>query len=653
MSNKMKKTKRKVLLLLKVIGALVLMSLVLLFVFRNTILNKVIQRVDAQIERDYQSNFSVQKAEFQGLNNVAFRNISLIPIKADTLIYIKELKTSVSFWKLLAGDIQLGKLEVNNGFIQLVKNKNGSNYAAFLRSKKEKKDNDEVNYARLLNRISTRILDLVPTDMEVKGFALRINDNGNKVILDFNRLALADKKLNTKIQVTSTDFSQQWTINGFADPRDRKADLTFANAQNDTIKIPYLDKKFNLKTGFKSFHFNLKNLAMNSGELHVEGYSSIKDLFVNNSKIANKNVLIKEARFDYHCTVGKRFMTLDSTSTMQLNSIKCHPYISYSNTKDKIYALKLKIPKMQAQNFIESLPSGLFSHFEGMKAQGHFSYKLNFEYNDHKPKNIIFESTLKAKGLKITKYGEANLNKLNSEFTYRAIDKGVLQRPIVVGLGNWNYTPLSEISPFMQKCVLTSEDPSFYSHRGFINEAFKESIVKNIKTKKFSRGASTISMQLVKNIFLTREKTLSRKLEEILLVYILENNHISSKQRMFEVYFNIIEWGPNIYGIGEASQFYFQKRASDLNLNECLFLATIIPNPKGFMHRLENDHELKPYAKKQQKFLTNVMYRRNLLLASDTIGNFPFSIAGPAKFFLKQQPTPAEIEVNSIQEFEF
>jgi membrane peptidoglycan carboxypeptidase len=79
------------------------------------------------------------------------------------------------------------------------------------------------------------------------------------------------------------------------------------------------------------------------------------------------------------------------------------------------------------------------------------------------------------------------------------------------------------------------------------------------KTKKFSRGASTISMQLIKNVFLTREKTVSRKLEEILLVYILENNRIVSKERMLEVYFNIIEWGPNVYGIGEASRFYFRK----------------------------------------------------------------------------------------------
>jgi membrane peptidoglycan carboxypeptidase len=308
---------------------------------------------------------------------------------------------------------------------------------------------------------------------------------------------------------------------------------------------------------------------------------------------------------------------------------------------------------MKAQEFISSLPTGLFRHFEGMEAQGNFSYWLNFKYNNHQPKNIVFESKLNPEGLKITKYGEADLNKINSPFTYRAIDNGKLQRPILVGPGNWNYTPMSEISHHLRNCVLTSEDPSFFSHRGFINEAFKESIVKNIKTRKFSRGASTISMQLVKNIFLTREKTLSRKLEEILLVYILENNHISSKERMLEVYFNIIEWGPNIYGIGEASQFYFQKRAVDLNINECLFLATIIPNPKGFMYRLENDHQLKPFAKQQQKFMTNVMFRRNLLVANDTIGNFPFSIAGPAKFYLKQRPTKVEIETNSIDEFEF
>ena len=649
----MKKTKQKVIILLKIFSATLLISLVLLFSFRNKILNKVIHQLDKRLEQNYQCNVTVEKAAFYGLTNVAFQNIALVPKQADTLVHINELKTSVSFWKLLVGDIQLGKLEVNKGFIQLVKTKNGSNYDAFLHSKKEKTENAEVNYAKLVNRITSRLLDLVPTDMHVTGFAFKLNDKGNKVIFDFNQLVLNEKKLNTVIQVTSDNFSQQWSISGFADPRDRKADLTFYNAKNDIIKIPYLDKKFNLKAGFKSIHFNLENLAMENGNLHIDGYSSIENLLVNHQKISTKDVVVKNARFDYHWIIGQRFIAIDSSSIMQLNNIKCNPYISYTNEKDKVYALKLKIPKMNAQDFISSLPTGLYRHFEGMQAQGNFSYSLNFEYNNHKPNKVIFDSKLKPEGLKITKYGEANLTKLNGPFVYRAIDKGVLQRPILVGPGNGNYTPLSQISQHLRSCVLTSEDPSFFTHRGFINEAFKESITKNIKTKKFTRGASTISMQLIKNVFLTREKTLSRKLEEVLLVYILENNHISSKERMLEVYFNIIEWGPNIYGIGEASQFYFQKRAVDLNINECLFLATIIPSPKRFMFRLENDHQLKPFAIQQQRFMTKVMFRRNLLVTNDTIGNFPFSIAGPAKYFLKQKPTAVEIETNSIQDFEF
>ena len=649
----MKRKKQKGALILKIGVVVIALGLIVLFSFRNTLLTKVIERVDAKFVKDYQCNVTIQQAEFHGLTNVEFRHITIVPKQADTLVRIDQLKTSISFWKLLVGDIQLGKLEINEGFIHLVKIGKHSNYEAFLKSKKDTTNTDGVNYARLLNRISSTLLNLVPTDMQIKGFAFKINDNGNKVVFDFNELALADKKLKTIIQVTSNNFSQQWSVSGFADPRDRKADLTFANSKGDTIKIPYIDKKFNLKTGFKSIHFNLENLAMSGGELHIDGYSSIDDLFINNPKIANKDVFIKHARFDYRWIVGKRFIALDSTSTLRLNAIKCKPYISYTNDKAKIYALKLKIPKMKAMDFISSLPTGLFHHFEGMKAKGNFSYTLNFQYNDRKPNNVVFESKLQPDGLKITKYGEADLNKINGPFVYRAVDKGVPQRAIVVGTGNWNYTPLSQMSPYLIKCVLTSEDPSFMTHRGFINEAFKESITKNIRTRKFARGASTISMQLVKNVFLTREKTLSRKLEEILLVYILENNQISSKQRMLEVYFNIIEWGPNVYGIAEASQFYFQKMPIDLNINQCLFLAQIIPNPKGFMAKFDANNKLKPGPRQTEKFLTNLMFKRNLITSSDTIGNFPLYISGSARNYLKLKPTTTESESNSIEEFAF
>ena len=91
------------------------MGLVLVFTFRNTILDKVIHRIDGKLDSEYQCNFTVQKAEFHGLTNLEFQQISLVPKHADTLVSINELKTSVSFWKLLVGDIQLGKLEINKG----------------------------------------------------------------------------------------------------------------------------------------------------------------------------------------------------------------------------------------------------------------------------------------------------------------------------------------------------------------------------------------------------------------------------------------------------------------------------------------------------------------------------------------------------------
>src|SRR5690606_22853923 len=269
------------------------------------------------------------------------------------------------------------------------------------------------------------------------------------------------------------------------------------------------------------------------------------------------------------------------------------------------------------------------------------------------PKQLIFESNLDRQGLKIVKYGEANLGKLNSEFVYRAIENGKAQRPVVVGPSNHNFTPLGAISPYLRKAVLTTEDPSFFSHKGFIAEAFRQSIIQNLKTKRFSRGASTISMQLVKNVFLTREKTLSRKLEEILLVYILENNRIASKERMLEVYFNIIEWGPNVYGVGEAAQYYFQKPPLALSLDESVYLASIIPRPKKFMWRFNDRGELRDFAVTHDNYIKKLMVNRGVIQANDTIGQTgQIDVNGPAREWLKiREEAVPEIDTTETKGF--
>ena len=147
---------------------------------------------------------------------------------------------------------------------------------------------------------------------------------------------------------------------------------------------------------------------------------------------------------------------------------------------------------------------------------------------------------------------------------------------------------MDEVSEYLKICVLQSEDGGFFYHNGFLPESIREALIVNIKDKKFRRGGSTISMQLAKNLFLSRSKTLSRKLEEMLIVWLIERNRLISKERMFEIYLNIIEWGPGIYGIAEASRFYFHKEPINLTINESIFLASIVPSPKRALRELEN-----------------------------------------------------------------
>lgn len=654
----MRTRKQKLIVATKIIVGSFLVLLIGLFVFRNMVLQQAIAKVSFKMKHEYNSDFSIKKASCVGFSGLSFSEIILVTKNADTLFNIQKMKTSVNLWSLLVGDVQLGTLEIENGYVQLVKNKKGRNFDAFLKKDEEETTdfNEKRDYAQFAYRIISKVLNMVPTDMKVENLSFKLDDNGKKTIINFQKLRLVNQQLETSIKVETKAFTQRIRIQGFADPRNKKADIRFFNIDTGAIKVPYLDERYGLKSSFDSIRLNIQNIDKSRGKLHIDGFASIANLMINHKKIANKNVMVKKAKFDFRFLLGPDFVSIDSSSTAEFNKIKFHPYLAYETQEDTIYKLKVAIPKMKAQDFIASLPDGLFTHFQGMQAEGSFEYKLDFMFNKNKPNQLVFDSNLKKENLKITKYGQANLNKLNEEFVYRAIINNVLQRPVLVGSENPNYTPLDQISPYLQKCVLTSEDPSFFSHRGFINEAFKQSILKNIRTKKFSRGASTISMQLIKNVFLTREKTVSRKLEEILLVYILENNRIASKERMLEVYFNVIEWGPNVYGIGEAAQFYFQKIPADLTLKECLFLATIVPKPKKFMWQFDNEGNLKSFAKQQQKFLSNLMLRRGLLIPEDTIGqSIPLQITGNAHSLLNLKAQDS-IPIDSLaveEPFEF
>jgi monofunctional biosynthetic peptidoglycan transglycosylase len=150
--------------------------------------------------------------------------------------------------------------------------------------------------------------------------------------------------------------------------------------------------------------------------------------------------------------------------------------------------------------------------------------------------------------------------------------------PLLVGPKNRDWTPSTAIPAEMKWAVILAEDAGFYKHEGVDIKAIKNAIKYDLEKKSFARGASTITQQVAKNLFLSREKTITRKFKEIYLAKRMEQE--LTKGRIIELYLNVIELGPMVYGIGHGSRYYFGKPPAALTPRECAFLAAMLPGPR-------------------------------------------------------------------------
>ena len=156
------------------------------------------------------------------------------------------------------------------------------------------------------------------------------------------------------------------------------------------------------------------------------------------------------------------------------------------------------------------------------------------------------------------------------------------------------WIPLSQMNENIKHAVITAEDGTFFEHEGIDWYEIKESIKKDIQKGKFVRGASTITQQLAKNLFLSTSKDPVRKLKEILIATALEDE--LSKSRILELYLNIVEWGDGIFGVEAASLAFFGKHASDLSREEASRLAAVLPSP--LRHKPNDNNRYVTYRKK-------------------------------------------------------
>lgn len=589
---------------------------------REAMLKTMMAKAISKAQKDYGLKVSIGKAGFTGLSTVSMENIAVVPNDRDTLTAIHNLTVGVKIFPLLFGDVKLSEIKLNDGKLNVVVKDTLTNIDFILKRKSKDTTNTtkgKVDLSELASNLLNEVLYKIPDDMEIKNFMMQLNDNDTASLKFLTKTAtIDDGKLQSTILVNDTLAT--WHMTGKLKPGRKQLDLSLFAADRKKVELPlYLQRKLHTKLSFDTVRTEMKDADYSGDDFKISGSWSVKNLMINQSRIAANDIVVTNAKIDADVLIGSNYLCLDSTSSIFLKNAVVHPYIKYTLSPNKIYELKLNIEEQDAQDILEAFPQGLFESLDGMQVSGKLKYNLNFYLDTSIPDSVKFDSNLTPDNFKIIKWGKTDLQKINRDFIYTPYEYGKPMRDILIGPSNPNFTHLEDISFNFRNALLTSEDPSFFRHNGFVEESFRKSIAVNFKEKRFKRGGSTISMQLVKNVFLSRNKTISRKAEEILIVWMIENNRLISKERMIEVYFNIIEMGPNVYGIGEAARHYFGKHPSELSIGEGIFLANIVPKPKAAMYKFMSDGGLKPYLLPYFNFIGNTMSRRGLTSA-DTSG---------------------------------
>ena len=229
-----------------------------------------------------------------------------------------------------------------------------------------------------------------------------------------------------------------------------------------------------------------------------------------------------------------------------------------------------------AEDFIPSLPAGFAPLLSGYKLTGPYTAQLDLAFDENRPDDLALNVDIDLDRVKTEAFDpRSDFSMLKNKSFLVRINAATV--PIEIGPKDPNWVGFYDLPRNTAYAFVASEDGKFFSHNGFDIRAIRAGLIANIKAKKFVRGGSTISQQVVKNVFLNHDKTASRKFQEAFLTWQMEQN--LTKLMIFELYLNLAHFARDTYGIRAAAQYYFKKSVANLTLRESLFLASILPNP--------------------------------------------------------------------------
>lgn len=229
----------------------------------------------------------------------------------------------------------------------------------------------------------------------------------------------------------------------------------------------------------------------------------------------------------------------------------------------------------------------------------------------------------------------AEVLRIRGDFTHHVTTNTGARKSIEVSPASPDFIALADVPPLFIRALLIAEDSAFFSHPGIDLTEMPKAIAINMKRGGAFRGASTITQQLAKNLYLTREKSLRRKLRELSYSFLLEAT--LGKQRILEVYLNIIEWGPGLYGLRPAARHYFDKEPQALSPREIAFLVTLIPGPIKYQGSIRDGEVRRGF----DTMVNNLLVK---LRSVDAISEEEYEAARAETLLFRGQPPP-ELEI--------
>lgn len=598
-----------------IITATIGLILVLYGLFRNRMLSYVFEQKTERLTTAYNLQVAADRLKFRGIRTLDISNLVVLNSHADTLAQVGAARIKLGLLHLLVLKVNPLAIELKDSWFNLntllERNSIQNKEAITAEANKQEKFN------------------LLPIYKVIKGtFGL----STAKINIDNLTISYIDSLHYETATVTSWNYkNSRFSASVATQHGDRRGSFELAGESSksrNSFRVWVYGRSFQVEIPFiealtgVGVYLDSAKLDFRAGELHgnlmaLNIETMAKNISMEGSRIAPYPMKIDSASLKLDIKLKPSEICLDSTSTLSLNRLSTSFKSCYTLDKSPTLTLKFKTATTRWQDLVESLPSGLFTHIAGMKLRGTFSYTLKARVNPESPDSLVIEPLLSSSGFGISSFGQTNFYALNDTFTHRVYKDGRWIRNIRVSSDNPEFTPLNHISPFLKWAIITSEDGNFYTHGGFDLDGIRYALACNIRERRFARGGSTITQQLIKNLYLNQEKNIARKAEEMLMVWIIENTAAVSKDRMLEIYLNIIEWGPDVYGIAEAASYYFNKKPNELTLQESLFLAYIVPRPTKFKYLFDDQDRLKPFLYQNFTDVASKMLMRGYITEND------------------------------------